>query len=150
MRIALTAGIWAMGVALGFTACNHSNPQGGNEESLAGTAASSVEATTGADVATTSSAATGLGGAASGDGMWVARPDGALGCKPDSGQSLDTGAEDLKKAGVTILESRKGSDHKMHIQVCGAPTGSQNAYRIPRSELEKVKALGFQPAPVAK
>lgn len=79
------------------------------------------------------------------DLVWVTRADGAQGCSPHSGQSLEEGAADLKKSKVRVLESRKGNDGKMHTQVCGAPTGATNAYLIPKSDLAQAMTLGFVP-----
>lgn len=82
------------------------------------------------------------------DSVWVSRPDGAESCAPHdgakNGQSLDDGAMELRKGKVRILESRKASDGKMHMQMCGAPTGSANQYLIPRSDLPQAVALGFK------
>lgn len=78
-----------------------------------------------------------------GETVWIARADGGQSCSPDSAQSLDKGAEELKKSGVRVLDSRKGGDGKMHMQMCGAPTGSTNAYLVPREDLPKAAALGF-------
>lgn len=145
-------------LVLAASSCDRMSPTDSSSApgGQAGTAAPSSEALSSSSSSSPSSSGSSSSAGSSGnspngvtavDGVWVARPDGALGCKPESGQSLDTVAADLKTAGVTILESRKGSDHKMHVQVCGVPTGSQNAYKIPRSEFEKAKALGFRVAP---
>lgn len=75
--------------------------------------------------------------------IWITRPDGALSCEVESGQSLEKGALDLQKRGIKILSSKKASDQKMHIQVCGAPQGSSNAYEIPRAQLEEAASIGF-------
>lgn len=77
------------------------------------------------------------------DQVWVSRSDGAESCAPKSGQSLEEGAAELKKAGVRVLDQRKGDDGKMHMQMCGAPTGSMNAYLIARDDLPKAIAHGF-------
>jgi len=79
--------------------------------------------------------------------LWVVRTDGAQSCGMKEGQSIEEVAQELKSAGVKILDSRKGSDGKMHIMVCGAPEGSLNAFLIPEEDLSKVLLLGFQKAP---
>ncbi len=76
--------------------------------------------------------------------VWIKRTDGALSCSPEKAQSLGEGAQDLEKAKIRVLESKKIQDGKMHIQMCGAPTGTENAYRIQRSDLPQAIALGFQ------
>jgi hypothetical protein len=87
---------------------------------------------------------------ASVDSVWVQKPDGGQQCAPDSAKPLDAHAEELQRAGVQILQSKKGSDGKMRIQLCGSPSGSQNAYEIRRSDLSKAKALGFEEAVVTQ
>jgi hypothetical protein len=58
-------------------------------------------------------------------------------------ETLEAGAQELLKAGVKVLEQRKQDDGKMRIQVCGAPQGSGNAYRIAKRDLKRAKKLGF-------
>jgi hypothetical protein len=77
---------------------------------------------------------------------WIYKPDGGQSCSPQSGESLEDAAQALKKARIPVLDSRKASDGKMHIQMCGAATGSRNAYEIPRERLPHAIALGFQEA----
>jgi hypothetical protein len=80
------------------------------------------------------------------ESVWVLRSDGALSCSPDEGVSLIEGAKKLEDAQIPILESRKGSDGKMHIQMCGASKGSTNAFLIPRKDLPKAISIGYQEA----
>jgi hypothetical protein len=75
--------------------------------------------------------------------VWVLRSDGALQCGMAEPETLEAGAQELLKAGVKVLEQRKQSDGKMRIQVCGAPQGSTNAYRIAKRDLKRAKKLGF-------
>jgi hypothetical protein len=79
-----------------------------------------------------------------GDTVWVQKPDGGQQCEPGTGKTLDAGAEDLARAKITVKNSRKGSDGKLRIQLCGSPTGGQNAYEIPRKDLARAKSLGFE------
>jgi hypothetical protein len=76
--------------------------------------------------------------------VWVMRPDGSQMCTANSGQSLDAGAADLRKAGIRVISSQKGNDSKMHAQMCGLPTGHTNAYQISQDDLAKAITLGFQ------
>jgi hypothetical protein len=78
------------------------------------------------------------------DSVWIVRTDGTQSCSPKSGQSLEEGAADLKRARVRVLESHKGSDGKMHMQMCGAPTGGMNAYLIPRDDLALAMSQGYK------
>lgn len=75
--------------------------------------------------------------------IWITRPDGARSCGIHEGQSIDEGASELRKAGVRVLDSRKASDGKMHLMVCGAAEGSMNAFLISQEDLEKAVSLGF-------
>jgi hypothetical protein len=78
--------------------------------------------------------------------VWVQRPDGSQQCSQDHTQSLEQGSKDLQSAKIQVLDSRKGDDGKMRMQMCGAPTGNQNKYEIRRSDLPRALALGFQQA----
>ena len=82
--------------------------------------------------------------------IWVSRADGGQSCLPGSGQSLEDGAALLRKSKVRVLDSRKGNDGKMHIQVCGAPTGAANSYLIPREDLAQAVAQGFKETPAVQ
>lgn len=84
-------------------------------------------------------------GAIDNNTMWVQKPDGSKSCQPESGTSLDKDAQSLASKGVKVLEKKKGSDGKMHIQSCGAATGKTNAFRIPKKDEAKAKAAGFAP-----
>jgi hypothetical protein len=76
--------------------------------------------------------------------VWIFRPDGARSCSPNSGQPLDAGKDELIKAGVHVQDGKKDRDGKMHAQFCGADTGGQNSFLIPRTELGMAEALGFK------
>lgn len=76
--------------------------------------------------------------------IWVMRSDGAQSCEPDSGTSLVQDAEELKKANIKVLDSKKSSDGKMHVQMCGASKGTMNAFLIQREQLSSAISLGFQ------
>lgn len=78
------------------------------------------------------------------DGVWVSRSDGAFSCSADSGQSVDDGSRELKKAGIHVLNSKKSGDGKMHMQMCGAPSGRVNSYLISRTDLTRAAALGYR------
>jgi hypothetical protein len=80
--------------------------------------------------------------------LWVARADGSRSCAPGKAASLEDSAAELKKAGVTVLESRKSHDGKMRAAVCGIETGRRNAHRVAKADLEKAQQLGFAEAKV--
>jgi hypothetical protein len=76
--------------------------------------------------------------------VWVAKSDGSQMCNLNTGKSLEDGATELKKANVRVLTSQKGSDQKMHAQMCGLPSGHTNAYEIAKDDLGKAMVLGYQ------
>lgn len=76
--------------------------------------------------------------------VWISRPDGAQSCAPESGVSLDKGASELKKADIPVWSKKKGNDGMMHAQMCGADTGTTNAFLIPRDKLTNAEALGYR------
>ncbi|MEK6580436.1 MAG: hypothetical protein AABZ55_14515 [Bdellovibrionota bacterium] len=81
------------------------------------------------------------------DTVWILRSDGGKSCSPETAQSIEAGAQELFKAKIRVLNSIKGDDGKMRMQMCGAPTGALNSYMIPRDALPQAIALGFQEAP---
>jgi hypothetical protein len=89
---------------------------------------------------------TSAGGASSSSSemVWVSRSDGSQMCASDSGKTLEQGADELRRSQIHVLSSQKGSDRKMHAQMCGLPTGKQNAYQIPKDDLGKANILGYQ------
>ena len=76
--------------------------------------------------------------------VWVSKSDGALSCEPGSGQLLEKSVEDLKNKKIQVLEARKGTDGRMHIQMCGASVGTTIQVRVPKEDLPAVKAQGFE------
>jgi hypothetical protein len=119
--------ILCAGVIVALSGCTRTEH---GSEVASGTAASSAPA---ASVAPTAGPAQ----------VWISRPDGAQSCTPGSGTSLEDGAAELRKARVRVLGSRKGDDGKMHAQMCGIPTGTSNAYLIPKDDLSAAVAHGY-------
>ncbi|MEO5970775.1 MAG: hypothetical protein ABIQ95_12685 [Bdellovibrionia bacterium] len=75
--------------------------------------------------------------------VWIMRSDGAKYCETGSGSTLAQGSADLEAAQIAVLASKKGSDGKMHAQVCGGSRGSTNNYLINRDKLSQALALGY-------
>lgn len=95
-------------------------------------------------------ASTALAGAKGEDRVWVSRPDGSLQCdeKPAGLSDPVTKAkEELSKKGVRVFEAKKSNDGQMRAQVCGMTTGNETRLLIPKSDLAKAKALGFEASP---
>lgn len=72
----------------------------------------------------------------------VARPDGSLQCKMAKGKSPEEMEKDLD--GIKVYSRHNRSDGKMHIQVCGSPTGKVNVYEIPGPSLKEADRRGFK------
>jgi len=70
--------------------------------------------------------------------------DGTLQCGMGEEIPPETMAENLAKAGIEVLASRKGTDGLAHIAVCGASTSAINVFTIRRDKLEAARTLGFQ------
>ena len=77
---------------------------------------------------------------------WVSRGPGNMQCSVDEGKSgsSDAGALELAHAKITVFETRKTSDGKMHIQLCDTPSGDLYNYRIRQSDFAKAMGLGFR------
>ena len=69
--------------------------------------------------------------------------DLSIQCKPDSGIALHEMKKMLIDEGIDVISSRKGSDGKMRISVCGSSTGKLNIYKIDEKDVEKAKKIGF-------
>jgi hypothetical protein len=92
-------------------------------------------ANSGAIVMTDSSAAT--------DGrVLVGRPDGSLQCGMAKGKSPEEMEKELD--GIKVYARSKRPDGRMHIQVCGSPTGQLNVYEIPTGSLKEAERRGFK------
>lgn len=82
------------------------------------------------------------------DRVWITRPDGSLQCDEKiEGTALDPvvkAKEELAKKGVHILEAKKANDGKMRAQMCGMTTGNETRFLVPKKDLTKAKALGFE------
>lgn len=72
----------------------------------------------------------------------VFRYDGSLQCGQGKALAVDAMAKELK--GLEIFSKEKKKDGLMHIQVCGAATGTANVYEISEADLTKAEKLGFK------
>ena len=74
----------------------------------------------------------------------VYKLDISIQCKPNSGITLHDMKQELINAGIDVISSRKGSDGKMRMTVCGSSTGKINIYKINKKDVEKAGQIGFQ------
>jgi len=88
---------------------------------------------------------------ANGFGVWVFdrsdiqvyKYDGSLQCDRGKEISLEDMARELQENGIEVKASRKGSDGRVHITMCGASTGRLNVYSIATESLPRARELGF-------
>lgn len=78
--------------------------------------------------------------------LWVKRSARAASCESE-GEPLALARQALTNAKVRVLQEQRGGDGMMHIQVCGADTGAQNFFQIPKGELKQAVSAGFSEAP---
>lgn len=74
--------------------------------------------------------------------IFVYKPDGSLQCGTAKGLSLEEMEKQLR--GIPVLSRDKRPDGKMHIQVCGSPTGMINVFEIDETHLKEAEARGFK------
>jgi hypothetical protein len=86
-------------------------------------------------------------GFGSGAVVQVYKYDGSVQCDADGGIRLEVMARQLARAGVRVIEMRKGSDGRPHPDFCGAPDGTINVYEIDARGLHVAEALGFATLP---
>ncbi len=72
----------------------------------------------------------------------VYKYDGSLQC--GAGKAVSVRQMQKKLEGIKVFSGKRRQDGLMHIQVCGAATGSANVYEILYSDLKKAEAKGFQ------
>jgi hypothetical protein len=80
--------------------------------------------------------------APTGGNVIVYKEDGSLQCAMGKPVKLEVMEKDLK--GIPVLAREKKSDGMMRIQLCGAPTGTMNTYKIPANRLSDAEKLGFK------
>ncbi len=72
----------------------------------------------------------------------VYKADGSLQCGQGKGISIAEMEKELK--GIKILSRDNRADGKMHIQLCGSPTGQINVFEISEKNLKVAEARGFK------
>ncbi len=72
----------------------------------------------------------------------VYKEDGSLQCAMGKPVKIDDMEKELK--GIPVLGREKKSDGMMRIQLCGAPTGMMNTFKIPANRLSDAQKLGFK------
>lgn len=74
--------------------------------------------------------------------IYVSKPDGSLQCRIGKGLSVEEMEKQLR--GIPVLSKEKRPDGRMHIQVCGSPTGLINVFEILESSLNEAESRGFK------
>lgn len=72
----------------------------------------------------------------------VYKNDGSLQCQQGVAQPVEEMALQLKA--IKVFSGVNKSDGRMHVQVCGTPTGKVNVYEILESDLAKAQKKGFK------
>lgn len=72
----------------------------------------------------------------------VFKADGSLQCGQGKGLAIEEMEKELK--GIKVLSRDKRPDGKMHIQLCGSPTGMINVFEISEKNLKDAEARGFK------
>ena len=72
----------------------------------------------------------------------VFKADGSLQCGQGKGVAIEEMEKELK--GIKVLSRDKRPDGKMHIQLCGSPTGVINVFEISEKNLKDAEARGFK------
>jgi hypothetical protein len=76
--------------------------------------------------------------------VWVWRHDGSKQCDTPAQITPESASQSLKRQGIVVFQSQKGSDGRMYPSVCGAGTGSTVELQISRADLVKAQHMGFQ------
>lgn len=74
--------------------------------------------------------------------VFVYKEDGSLQCGKGKAVSVTEMQKEL--GSIVVLNAENRPDGLMHAQVCGAPTGRINVYKIPAQNKEQALKLGFK------
>jgi hypothetical protein len=80
--------------------------------------------------------------APAGASIVIYKEDGSLQCAMGKPMKIEDMEKELK--GIPVMGREKKSDGMMRIQMCGAPTGMMNTYKIPANRLSDAQKLGFK------
>jgi hypothetical protein len=72
----------------------------------------------------------------------VYKADGSLQC--GMGKAITPQEMEKQLNGIKVYSRENRPDGKMHIQVCGSPTGMINVYEIPQTSLREAEKRGFK------
>jgi hypothetical protein len=73
--------------------------------------------------------------------LFIARAEGSKQCTAGSGETIDQMAEDLIDIKIFSKETR--SDGKVHMALCGAPTGRIHVFEISETDRAAALSRGF-------
>lgn len=76
--------------------------------------------------------------------IWMNKPDGSIQCENNAAITPESATKELKAAGVTVFNARKGYDGLMHLTVCGDVTGATVEVEISVAHQGLAKALGYE------
>lgn len=78
------------------------------------------------------------------DQVEVYRYTGSIQCQPGSGISLSHMQLILEREGISVYGARQGSDGRMRVAKCGAPSGQIYIFLIDADRQEQALALGWK------
>jgi hypothetical protein len=65
-------------------------------------------------------------------------------CQKGAGIALDEMQSTLTAKQITVYEAHTQSDGKMHMELCGSPSGTIHVFTISKKDLKKAEKLGFK------
>ncbi len=83
------------------------------------------------------------------DSLQVFKPTGEKQCSTGPGGKprgipLDEMQNTLASKKITVFESHTQSDGKMHMELCGSPSGTVHVFTISKKDLKAAEKLGFK------
>lgn len=77
------------------------------------------------------------------DGVVIYQLRGSRQCEPGSGTPLAAMRAALEAEGVAVRRSACGTDGRMRVAACGAPTGDLHLFEIAPADLSRAETLGY-------
>ncbi|MGE3261268.1 MAG: hypothetical protein AB7K68_05780 [Bacteriovoracia bacterium] len=75
--------------------------------------------------------------------VWVSKADGSKQCESPSKLTPKAAAQEVTAAGVVVFNARSGTDGRMRVTKCGAPTGKTVDLEISEMDLGRIRAFGY-------
>jgi hypothetical protein len=79
-----------------------------------------------------------------GETVQVFKSTGQLQCGQDPGLPLDEVRLQLSSKKISVYEAHTQPDGRMHMALCGAPSGTIHVFTISKKSLKKAEKIGFK------